>query len=265
MKTPLSPWFRFAGLALLLCAAHTAEAQRFGSGSSRTRGSSSTTVQRAQSVVVAVADERSNAIIVSASTNSHAMIEALLTSLDANVDDITEVRVFKLENADPVEMSEILNQLFDDTSSQTNDRGSGFRSPFSFFGRGGGRGGDNEALRSSQKVTAVPDPRTASLIVSAPRMMMNQIAAMVEQLDQSNAKRQKVFVYTLEHADVNNVSEMLRSMFEGPNTRSTLQNNNQQDNVLRSRSGTFGQAGATSANGIGGAGTGGNARGGIRR
>lgn len=215
---------------------------------SRSRRSSTTDIQRAQSQVTVVADERSNSIIVSASTNMHASIQQLIGSIDSNVDDITEIRVFPLENADPVELSEILTQLFDENASD-NENNPGFRPSFMFggFSRSSSRsrGNDDDALRSNMKVVAVPDQRTSSLIVSAPRQMMEQISGMVKQLDSSSARKQKVFVYHVDHADVNNVSEILRGMFESQNSRNiNSQNNQNQNNALRTRSGTFGQAGA---------------------
>ncbi len=223
-----------------------------GPGGGRTGTSS---VQRQSSQVVAVADERSNSVIVIASTNIHNEIQALITQIDANVDDVTEVRVFALKNADPTEMSEVLNQLFSQQQSN-NQQSPGFRVPFFF---GGGRGGGNQqALRSDQRVVAVPDPRSTSIIVSAPRQMMNQIAQMVQQLDGNTGKRQQVYTYTLEHADVNNVQDVLRAMFEGQNSRSSrnqTQNNN--TSALNQRAGGFGSAGAAQGNATRGGGGGG--------
>jgi type II secretory pathway component GspD/PulD (secretin) len=61
---------------------------------------------------------------------------------------------------------------------------------------------------------AVGDPRTNSLIVSAARETMTTIAEMIGRLDASSDKKQKVFVVPLEHADVDNVADILRGMFE---------------------------------------------------
>ncbi len=249
----------FTLLAALLCLAFAADLtaqdpradmmRRMMSG--RTGTSS---VQRQSAQVVAVADERSNSVIVIASTNIHNEISALISQIDANVDDVTEVRVFPLKNADPTEMSEVLTQLFaDQQSSANNQAGGGFRLPFFFGGRGGG---GQQALRSDQRVVAVPDPRSTSIIVSAPRQMMNQIAQMIQQLDTSSSKKQQVFTYTLEHADVNNVQEILRAMFEGQNSRSARSQTQNNTSALTQRAGGFGAAGATQGTAGGGGGGG---------
>ena len=218
-------------------------------GGSRTGTSS---VQRQSSQVVAVADERSNSIIVIASTNIHNEIQSLITQIDSNVDDVTEVRVFPLKHADPTEMSEVLTQLFTD-QGQNAQQTSGFRLPFLFGARGGG--GNQQALRSDQRVVAVPDPRSTSIIVSAPRQMMDQISQMIQQLDSSNGKKQTVRTITLKHADVAKVEEILRGMFEGQNSRNT-QNQQQNNSALNQRAGGFGTAGATAGGGGGGGGGG---------
>jgi len=90
-------------------------------------------------------------------------------------------------------------------------------------GAGGGRGrnGTNAQSRRQSPVTAVADPRTYSLIVSASKDMMPQIAEMVAQLDSSTARKQKVFIYTMENADVLQVEAVLKNLFQSSNTRSS--------------------------------------------
>lgn len=257
LALPDSAWAQFPGM---------------GGASSRTRGSTSRTrgggtgnsaALQAQNKVLAVADERSNSLIILAPEDQIPMIEELIGELDSDVDDVTEVRIMKLENADPTEVAEQINQLFGSSDQQQNQQRFGPSAFFaSRFGGGGqSRGGNNNerGKRSSQEVIAVPDPRTASLIISAPRQMIETVESLVKQLDSSTAQRKKVFVYSLEHADVNNAAEILRAMFEGENTRTTQ--TTQQDNALRNRSGTFGTAGTANANAAGGGARGGGAGG----
>lgn len=203
-------------------------------GSSRDRGNSNDSeALQAASRVVAVADERTNSLVVSAPDEYMPTIIQLVSEIDTNVDDITELQVFPLKFADAYEMSEILKDIFDESNEEeTNSRG-GFR-----FGRGGpfGGGGDRGGSRSSTnntessriqamtRVTAVPDPRTNSVIVSAASNLMTQIARMINQLDSDSSKKQKVFVYSLDNADVDNVATILRGMFESQS--STLNNRN---------------------------------------
>jgi type II secretory pathway component GspD/PulD (secretin) len=74
------------------------------------------------------------------------------------------------------------------------------------------------------RVSAVPDARTNSVIVSAASNLMSQIERMILQLDSDSSKKQKVYVYSLDNADVDNVATILRGMFESQS--STLNNRN---------------------------------------
>ncbi|MBL6841892.1 MAG: hypothetical protein ISQ73_00420 [Verrucomicrobiae bacterium] len=209
---------------------------RFRSGSrgggegSSSRGKSSggdSEALQAASRVIAVADERTNSLVISAPDEYMATIIQLVEEIDTNVDDITELQVFALKFADAYEMSEILKDLFDDSNEeQTSSRG-GFR-----FGRGGessrGRSSsssdESSRVQAMTSVSAVPDARTNSIIVSAASNLMSQIERMILQLDSDSSKKQKVYVYSLDNADVDNVATILRGMFESQS--STLNNRN---------------------------------------
>lgn len=202
-----------------------------------------TTGLQAATKVTAVADEHSNSIIVAAPEEYIPMIQDLIASVDTAVQDVTELRVFFLKNADPVEMADILSNLFPNSNSSDNsNRGPGFRFGGGPFGRGGDNNNRNNnnnndesarAMKQNQ-VLAVADARTSSIVVSASHDQMEQIAAMIDQLDSSSSRKQKVFVYSLENADVQEVETILRGLFEGENTRNN-QNSNQQNNALTTR------------------------------
>jgi len=82
----------------------------------------------------------------------------------------------------------------------------------------------------------VPDLRTSSIIVSAASDLMPQIAEMITQLDSNSARKQKVFVYSLENADVQQVQQVLQDMFERNNTSSRNSRSSSQSSVLTTRS-----------------------------
>jgi len=171
--------------------------------------------------VVATADERSNALVVSAPDDLMPTIAELVMSVDVNVEDITEIRVFPLEYSDPQEMADLLTSLFpDETNTRTPGR------PGGFFrggppGAGGGINDQSDRLKRQSRVIAVPDPRTGSIVVTAARDTMEQIAKMIEQLDADPARKQKVFVYELKNAEPGRAEDIVRGLFEGQNTRNT--------------------------------------------
>ncbi len=198
--------------------------------------------------VSAVADDHSNSLIVSAPEELVLTIGQLVKSVDNNMQDITELRAFRLQNADPAEMADLLAGLFPD---ETNPADPGRTvAPFAFSGLRGALGGGplrpasaanpadagSDRLKRLGRVLAVADRRTASVIVSSARDLMPQIAAIIEELDANPARKQKVFIYPLRNADVVNVQQILQELFPpSNNARSPAAQNNNDPLALRSQ------------------------------
>ncbi|MCI0539032.1 MAG: hypothetical protein L0Z50_27815, partial [Verrucomicrobiales bacterium] len=235
-----------------------------GFGGGQGRGSAAAAVNTR---VLAVADERSNSLIIAASDDMMSMISNLVEQVDQPINDITALRVFHLVNADPVETADLLASLFPD-ETRTNSGNNNQQVQFlggrpgagAFFGAG--RPGANTANQPSERmkkqgrVLAVADQRTSSLIVSAASELMPQIAEMIAQLDASPAKKQKVFVYSLENADVQETALILQEMFQR-STTSANRNNANQSSALSTRIQQNNQSISTGAGNNTGFGTGG--------
>jgi len=212
--------------------------------SSRSGGSGSSAALAAASRVVAISEERTNSLVVSAPSDVLPTIEQLVKEMDRTIEDVTEIQVFKLKYADAYEMAEVLTNLFSDKDEIESSRG-GYRfgsygrsSSSSSRSRSGSSGNSSERMLQQKKVVAVADPRTNSVIVSATAELMKQIALMVERLDDNKAKQQKVYTYSLQNADVEGVSEILRNMFEQQNgnfNSSRNRNTSNQQNPLDNR------------------------------
>jgi type II secretory pathway component GspD/PulD (secretin) len=192
--------------------------------------------------VSATSDDHSNSLIVSAPEDLMTLITNMVAALDQPVDATTEVRVFRLKNADPTEMTSILTGLFPDENSSTDASRSGpqlngFRNPIANF-FAGGRGQQGASTETSDRmkvlgrVIAVADPRTASVVVTAAKDVMPEIAQVVEELDSNPARKMKVFSVAIENADPADVLTQLQTLF--PSTSSTA-----------SRSGVNGTSGTT--------------------
>ncbi|HVY71577.1 MAG TPA: secretin N-terminal domain-containing protein [Verrucomicrobiae bacterium] len=189
--------------------------------------------------VVAVADERSNSLIVAAPDDILAAIkENIVDKVDVEVSDVTVLRVFQLRNADPQELADMLTNLFPDETKTGNNNNQGPIRFGGFFGQNNrnraGAQNTSERAQKQGRVIAVPDARTSSLIVSAAGELMPQIAQMINQLDGSQARKQRVYVYSLENADVQEVEQILQEMFQR-NTTSMNRNTANQNSALMSR------------------------------
>lgn len=235
--------------------------QRFGGGGGQGGGSSSGSQgggRVSTPKVVAAADELSNSLIVSGPEAQMALIEDVIKQVDVPVEDVTEVKVFRLKHANADETATLIKNLFPDTTTQGNRTGgtrggfTGFRPP-GFGGGGGGTAaasGSSERLLKQNRVVAVADNRTMSVIVTASPALMEQIGGMITQLDSDPSKQQKVFVIPVENADPSQVQQILQSLFPTASGRTASQNSS-----LNGRSG-FGTGTTTRNNGGRSTGTG---------
>jgi general secretion pathway protein D len=211
-----------------------------GGGGERDRGSrggESGSSRGGSSKVTAVADDYSNSVIVSAPEDMMNTIEKLVKEVDQPVEDVSSVRVFRLKFADAGEMADLLNNLFGDenkTDENNRPRFSSFFTPPQ--SSSSSRGGDESARAKKQaKVSAVADRRTGSVVVTASKAMMEQIENMVKDLDSDPAKKQKVYVYSLENADPQQVAQELQDLFQTTTTQSQRQTQQQQSDALSQR------------------------------
>lgn len=186
------------------------------------------------------ANKDSNSLIVTDTQINVRHIVEIVAALDTSVDTVSAIKVFKLRNADPYEMAQLLTSLF--STPATAQTGGSDRSRFlaaiasGGFSRGGdsGRGDRNSsgASRSrsgaagglANQIVAVADPRTYSVVVTAAKTQMPEIGEMIAKLDTSSDRKQKVYVYTLENADVKQVESILKNLFQGSNSRVSTSN-----------------------------------------
>ena len=220
--------------------------------------------------VVAVGDFRSNSLVISAPADLVATVETMVKEIDQEVTDVTELRVFRLKNADPAETADQLATLFPDPTASTS--GSQHNTPFFMRGQfGGGRGGPTATAAGSERtkkmgrVMAVPDPRTSSIIVMASKTLMPQIEDMVTELDSDKGRKEVVGFYDLQNANPQDVQAALQDLFN----RNTRVNNNNQNlllgnnNPLNKRIQQSQQTTSGSSSGFGGGGRGSSMGGGF--
>src|SRR2546430_3413934 len=160
-------------------------------------------------------------------------------------EEFTEVRVFHLTNSDPTVVSAMLSDLFPDDSKSGNNQSQISSNPFfsrlaSRFGGfgGGGPGGpggggpgagttssnnQNQRIKKRNRVIAVADERTASIIVSASKDLMEQIAEVITGLDGDPKGKPTVTVVTPQTMDPEELRQVMTDLF---NKAGTANNNN---------------------------------------
>ena len=250
---------------------------------------------------VIIANDAGNSIIVTdTQANIHHMVE-LVKAIDSSAEDVTVVKSFVLHFHDPVEVANLISQVFADQSQNGGGAapvrfgglgglgGFGGAGGFGAFfgggaggGQGGGRGGrggggggggqgGNQAdrIRQHAKVVAVADQRTGSVIVTAPKDMMAQVEELVTEVDKESAKVSRVTVIHLDNADLQEVQKALQPLASsnGRTTQSSqnsalMTRENQNSSSSSSSSSPFGSGGVGGGGGGFGGGGGGGGFGG---
>jgi general secretion pathway protein D len=197
-----------------------------------------------------VANEAGNSIVVTDTQSNIKHLVQIIQAVDNSAEAETEIRVFRLQFANPTDVATELGNIFPSGGSGNNTQ-----LPIRFGGGGGGPGGffarlaaantannnpSNDRIKKATQVSAVADPRIQAVIVTAPKDLMDQIAGMMHDLDVPSSRDQNVYVYHLNNGDPNQVVQVLQNTFGGNNTRSTT---GTQAGALETRA----NAGATSA------------------
>ena len=197
------------------------------------------------------ANESGNSIVITdTQANIHRVAE-VIKDIDLGAEDVTVVKVFHLEHSSPDEMADLLSTLFpDDSKSGTAQAPMQFRAGLArLLGGGGGGGGSftggapnssteqNARIKKRNRVIAAADSRTSSLVVTAARDLMDQIEAVVSELDAKRGNNATIALFPLENAEPNDALQVLQDIFNKngvQNNNSTR--NNQQNNILQNRS-----------------------------
>jgi type II secretory pathway component GspD/PulD (secretin) len=198
-----------------------------------------------------IANEAGNSIVVTDTQSNIRHLVQIIEAVDNSAEAETEIRVFHLQYANPTDVATELGNVFPSSSSGNNSQapirfGGGGGGPGGFFARlaaanaGTGNNSPDDRLKKATQVTAVADARIQSVIVTAPKDLMEQIAGMMHDLDVPSQRDQRVYVYHLDHGDPNQVVQVLQNAFGNSNTRSTTST---QQGALETRA----NAGATSA------------------
>ncbi|MBE0535382.1 MAG: hypothetical protein IH624_06900 [Phycisphaerae bacterium] len=181
-------------------------------------GDSSSSGARANSSVVASADQRTNSVVVRGPADMLGVVGDVVTALDSRSASVADVKVFHLEYADAQSAAQLVNEVFgSQRTSSTRSRTSGTSNmPVTF--RGGPFGQAAGATETSQasstiEVVAASDARTNSVVVSGPANTLVVVAQIIKELDANPDQERQVFIYPLKNAEAANLKEILNNLF----------------------------------------------------
>lgn len=210
-----------------------------------------------------VANAAGNSIVMTdTQANIRHMVE-IIRAIDSSAEAETEIRVFHLTHASPTDVATALSGVFPSSSGSGGNNnqapvrfgggpfgGGGFAAMMGGFGgagggrgggggNGGGRGGSssaqNDRIRRASQVLAVADARTSSVIVTASKDLMGQIAGMVRELDVASTRDQQVHVFRMNNGDPQQAVQVLQNMFQSTTSGRTGASGNAQNSALMQR------------------------------
>lgn len=178
--------------------------------------------------IKAIADVRTNAVIIAAGEKQHEVIGQIIEDLDRQVTDILQIRRFPLVNADAAETVATIKEMFKSQAAQTTTAAGGRNQP------GGGRGGFTPTQSSGSSslpnmvVEVTADVRTNSVVAKASSENLGMIGQLIDELDKDPTEKETTYVYRLKHANAQNTADTIKGMITGQSVR-RQQNANQQN------------------------------------
>lgn len=169
--------------------------------------------------VTVTADARTNSLIVQADPNDLGEVEALLAKIDTGQSAVqNELRVFRLKNTLASDLGPVLQNAMGGGSgaAASSPQSQSVRSLVLKFLTIDAQGQKvlESGLLSEVKIT--PDPKTNTLLVSAPPESMELLAALIHELDSSPTGVAQIKVFTIVNGDAAALVEMLRALLDVP-------------------------------------------------
>ena len=159
-------------------------------------------------------DDRINALVVSAGENDLKRIEELAKQLDTDeIKRVSEIRVFGLRHASATSLALLLNTALNTKPESLTSQSADRQELLQFITR---TEAENELITTGLKegVLITPDPRTNSLVVSAPVDNMPLIEQIIVKLDSSSPQIAQIKVFQLKNADARQMSDVLSNLFQ---------------------------------------------------
>lgn len=180
--------------------------------------------------VRAVADIRTNAVIIAAAEKNFKLIDDLVASMDRQISDMLIVKIYELQNADATEMARILREMFrpqvnaSQAAGRTTTQNQAGNRFAQMMGMGGNTSSGSGKLPPSQEIEISSDTRTNAVIVKASGEYIKIMDTIVDQLDKNETEEKSTYTMQLRNADAATVAKVLQDLMKGGSSSS--QNSN---------------------------------------
>jgi general secretion pathway protein D len=161
----------------------------------------------------AVADDRTNSLVITAPTETLKGILDIVKTLDGNPASSSTIKVFQLKFADAEAAVKLITTIFKSDEAPGSANIATGVAPVAKV-----QGVSEQA--SKIKVSAAADDRTNTLVVSAPMETMRIVEGIIRDLDSNPAADQAIFIYKLKNGQSQDLEPVLNAVF-GNSTSST--------------------------------------------
>lgn len=189
----------------------------FAARSSTGGGTGSTASQGLAPKVQVTADTRTNSLIVQASPRDMLEATKLVEELDVPSGAVVhQARIFTLKNTLAADLVTVIQSAIDAARGREGNANTPQKSSVLEFLSidKEGRQVQKSAVLNDVKVTA--EPRTNSLLVSAPPESMELIASLIQRLDEASSDGAQIKVFRVINGDAISLVQMLRSLLPPP-------------------------------------------------
>jgi Ca-activated chloride channel family protein len=158
--------------------------------------------------ITAVADSRTNTVVVTGPKNLLDVVINVVESLDQQIPNIADVQTFHLQYADAANTATLVNGVFGTSRTTTRSTSRGGTTNQQI--QGGGQGGTSGAT-SDVVAVASADTQTNSVVVSGAPETLDVIKNVIAELDQNPEQERRVFVYPLKNATASGLVTVLNN------------------------------------------------------
>ncbi len=177
--------------------------------------------KRGENTIRVTADERINALLVSAPASDLTTIKRLVSQLDgARSSSVVEIKYIPLSSANALETVSLIENVLSGRGIGSR-RGTPQSTVLKYLREIADQERPGDEPLSEVEVTAAiresimltPDVRTNTIIVSAPRESMSMIEQMIRDLDSSSVGAQTIRIFKLVNADARAMAQILTELF----------------------------------------------------
>ena len=184
--------------------------------------------------VVAAADDRTNSIVVRGPADALDIVASMVKQLEDTTAKVAGVKIFQLRYADALNTAEMINQLFGQEQSSSQNQQGGF-GPMMFRGPGGNQQTQqDQQTGNAARVAAAADSQTNTVVVTGPDDVLGVVAEVIKNLDTQLSNLADVKVFHLKYADAQDTAELINEVFGESRTSSqTTRSSNRQNQQVQ--------------------------------